>query len=322
MPILKQPWRQTPTVSEPEENRGPAKGLPPPAVIGVYRITDEEFRTFRRLIHEDAGISLSEAKRQLVCSRLTKRLRHFGFQTFRQYYNYLMTQDHDGTERLQMINCLTTNKTEFFREGHHFDFLRKHVFPWVRRRLRLGEPKRLRLWSAGCSSGEEAYSLAITVQEEFGELPGWDIKILASDVATNVLHKAEAGLYAEESLTCVPQVLRRKYFLQGQHGQSDGVCVRPELQEMITFRRINFIADSWPIHTQFDAIFCRNVAIYFDRNTQRRLFNRLAEYLLPGGYLFVGHSESLLGLADQVVPLHGTVYRLRTGQTDLRVTTW
>ena len=284
-------------------------------MLCAYTITDEEFQVFRTLIRQEAGLALSESKRQLLCARLSKRLRHFGFQTLGQYYEYLLTRDETGAERVQMINCLTTNKTEFFREAHHFACLRTQVLPWVQQRFIPGTQKRLRLWCAGCSTGEEAYSLAISVREEMGRLKNWDIRILASDIDTNVLATAAEGLYSVDSMSHVPAEFHRKYFLSGRGEYQGSMRARPELRELITFRRINFIDDPWMIHTKFDAIFCRNVLIYFDRETQRRLCERFVTYLHSGGYLFLGHSESLVGLTERFLPLRGTTYRLRTDHT-------
>jgi chemotaxis protein methyltransferase CheR len=287
-----------------------------PYSSGLFTISDQEFRAFRELIFQEAGISLSDAKRALVCSRLSKRLRHFGFKTFSQYYEYLMSSDPDGEERLQMINCITTNKTDFFREAHHFDFLRQFFFPQVRERGLWGLPKRLRIWSAGCSSGEEPYSIGITAREFFASLPGWDVKILASDIDTEMLRTAEQGIYHAERLASVPAELMRRHFLRGRGEWKGYYRVRSELRELVTFRRINFAEESWPIHTRFDLIFCRNVIIYFNRETQRRLFERLAKYLHPYGCLMVGHSESLQWLSDMFVPMSGTIYRLKDARRD------
>ncbi|MGE0679655.1 MAG: protein-glutamate O-methyltransferase CheR [Candidatus Binatia bacterium] len=285
-------------------------------MAGGFVITDEEFRFFRTLLMQEAGISLGEGKRHLVASRLAKRLRYFGFTSYKQYYHYLMTEDPSGDERLVMVNCLTTNKTDFFREGHHFDFLRERVLPALREKTLRGAPRRLRIWSAACSSGEEPYTIAMTVREMFPASSGWDIRILASDIDTDILRRAERGIYDQERLAGVPENLQRKYFLRGKGQWEGSVRVRPELRELITFRRINFIDPVWPIHTCFDVIFCRNVIIYFDRETQRRLFERLAGYLDEDGYMMVGHSESLHWLGHLFVPLRGTIYQPRAAKRD------
>ncbi len=278
---------------------------------GLFVISEKEFRAFRELIFQEAAISLSDAKRALVCSRLSKRLRHYGFKSFSQYYEYLMEADPAGAERLQMINCITTNKTDFFRERHHFDFLREQFFPKLRERCPAGGARRLRVWSAGCSSGEEPYSIGITAREFFSALPGWDMKILASDIDTDMLRAGEQGIYPAERLESVPAEFTRRHFLRGRGEWAGYYKVRAELRDLVTFRRINFAEESWPIRARFDVIFCRNVIIYFNRATQRRLFERLAGYLQPDGCLMVGHSESLQWLSDMFVPLRGTIYRLR-----------
>lgn len=285
-------------------------------VAGGFPISNEEFRLFRELLFKEAGISLGEGKRQLVASRLAKRLRHHHFTSYKQYYQYVTTQDPRGEERLQMVNCLTTNKTDFFREGHHFDFLQHTVFPDLRQRAQRGKPRRMRIWSAACSSGEEPYTIAMTVREEFPPTSGWDIRILASDIDTEVLRRAERGVYDLDRLSGVPDAFKRKYFLRGK-GKWDGSArVRPELQELISFRRINFIDPQWPVQARFDVIFCRNVIIYFDRDTQRRLFERLHGYLHEDGYLMVGHSENLHWLGDLFAPVRGTIYRPRAASRD------
>jgi chemotaxis protein methyltransferase CheR len=278
---------------------------------GLFTITAEEFSVFRELIHREAGIALSDAKKQLVCSRLGKRLRHLKLESFSQYYDYLTNNDPHGEERLQMINCLTTNKTDFFRENHHFEFLRDQLIPEVRERALRGGAKRLRIWSAACSSGEEPYSIAMTVREALAGNPGWDVKILASDIDTAMLGAAEQGIYKQDKVSDVPEELLRRYFLKGK-GEWDGQFkVKRELSEMITFRRINLIENPWPFRGPFDAVFCRNVVIYFGRATQQRLFEQISRVLSPDGYLFVGHSENLYWLSDLLVPLPGTIYRLR-----------
>jgi len=281
-----------------------------------FSISKEEFHLFRTLLMQEAGISLGEGKRQFVASRLAKRLRHLGLTSYKDYYHHLKTADPSGDERLMMVNCLTTNKTDFFREEHHFEFLRHHVFPELRDRALYGAPRRLRIWSAGCSSGEEPYTIAMTVREMFPSGSDWDVRILASDIDTDILHRAKRGIYDKERLAGVPEKLRTKYFLRGTGKWEGSVRVRPELRELITFRRINFIDSVWPIRTRFDVIFCRNVIIYFDRETQRCLFERLSTYLDEDGYLMVGHSESLHWLGDLFAPLRGTIYRPRVTKRD------
>jgi chemotaxis protein methyltransferase CheR len=274
------------------------------------QLTETEFRHFQKLILAEAGITLNESKRLLVQSRLARRLRNLGLPTYGDYLNFLETQPAESDERREMINCITTNKTDFFRENHHFDFLRERVIPEVRARTPGGEPKKLRIWSAACSTGEEPYSIAVTIREALGTERNWDVKILASDVDTNVLSTAERGVYDAERFNKVPEALLHRYFMRRK---SDGaLLVNDALKSMIRFRRINFIDPAWPIRTTFDVIFCRNVIIYFNRETQQRLFERLAQYLKPSGYLLVGHSENLHWMSTLLVPVRHTVYQLRS----------
>jgi chemotaxis protein methyltransferase CheR len=278
-----------------------------PAVQG-YSITDHELHLFQDLVRREAGISLADSKRQLLVARLSRRLRALGLQTFTEYHAYLMKAENGGDERLRMLDCITTNKTDFFREKHHFDYLRDTVLPQIARRSSHGGLKRLRIWSAACSTGEEPYSIAITLQDAIGHGGGWDIRILASDLDTTVLATAEKGVYANERIQGLPDSVKHAHFLRGK-GPSEGfVRVRPELQRMITFRRINLIEPTWPIRTQFDVIFCRNVVIYFNRDTQKTLFTRMAKQIHPEGYLFVGHSENLFWMREVFEVVQPTIY--------------
>ena len=238
-------------------------------------ISDRDFNAIRTMIYQEAGISLSDAKRVLVCSRLAKRLRHLNLRSHAEYLDYLATRDAEGAERQVMINCLTTNKTDFFREAHHFTFLRESVFPCVERAAAQGGPRRLRIWSAACSTGEEPYSIAITILEHFGSLRGWDVQVLASDINTEVLQKASEGVYALERIDGLEDGIQRKYFLRGV-GRRAGFCqIRPEVRRLVRFRQINFMDQRWPLRSRCDVIFCRNAIIYFDASTQQQLLPRL-----------------------------------------------
>jgi chemotaxis protein methyltransferase CheR len=277
-----------------------------------FSLTRKEFLLFKDLIYKDAGISLSDAKMQLVESRLSKRLRACHVSTYMEYYQLLMNGDSKGEERLRMINSLTTNKTDFFREQHHFEYLRSTVFPAIEQRARETGERKIRIWSAACSTGEEPYTLAMTVLDHFGptSFHGWDIRILASDVDTDVLAHAQKGVYPSDRVADVPRDALRKHFLKTSKQPDAPLQVRPELQELITFRRINFVEPTWPIQTAFDIIFCRNVMIYFDEPTQDRLLTRFSAQLKPEGHLFIGHSESILRLDDLYQSLGNTIYRL------------
>jgi chemotaxis protein methyltransferase CheR len=270
-------------------------------------IRDSEFQDIRRYLYELSGIALGEGKQDMVFARLAKRIRSHNFSSFGEYLQFLKKSTSSGTEQQEFINCLTTNKTDFFRERHHFDFLRDTLVPRWRER----EENRVRIWSAGCSTGEEPYTLAMTLREHLRVCDGWDTRILASDIDTAVLAAAEKGIYDADRVGDVPENLRRKYFLRGTGTNLEKVAIRPELRESITFRQINLMDEEWPVRTRFDAIFCRNVVIYFDRDTQHRLLEHFASYLKPEGYLFLGHSENIHWMAHRFTSVGRTVYRLR-----------
>ncbi len=259
----------------------------------VITITDHEFHQFRDLIHTHTGIALSDHKRALVCSRLAKRLRHHGLARFTDYYTLLTQRDPQGSELLEMINCITTNKTEFFRERDHFKFLSEQVFPALIRSTSDYRSRKVRIWSAGSSSGEEAYSLAMAALEAFPPMQGWDIKILATDIDTNMLQLGEQGRYTEEQAQGIPRALLTKYFFKGTETNAGYVMVKPSLKEVIRFRRLNLLEEPWPFRGPFDVILCRNVIIYFDQPTQKKLIARMTQVVRRNGYLLLGHSESL-----------------------------
>ena len=282
---------------------------PSPSSVGVsaFKISDAEFRQLREFIYRHTGIALSDHKRALVYSRLGRRLRHHGLETFAEYYALLTEQDTEGEELVEMINCITTNKTDFFREPHHFRFLTERVFPEVR--ARAGASRRLRFWSAGTATGEEAYTLAITVREAFAPAEGWDIRILATDIDTRVLAHAEHGEYTAEQAERIPAPLLQRYFYQGEGANAGRVQAKATLKELIRFRRLNLMDEQWPMRGPFDAIFCRNVIIYFDRSTQRRLIDRMTQLLRPDGYLLLGHSESLIDASGRLRHMSQSVYQ-------------
>jgi chemotaxis protein methyltransferase CheR len=287
------------------------------SVPGTVELTTREFDSLRALIHEIAGIALAPAKRTLLESRLQRRLRALNLHSFADYIDRLAQP---GTpEVVEMINCVTTNKTDFYREPHHFRFLQQQVIPTAQAR-NIGA-RRLRIWSAGCSTGEEPYTIALAVADALGpRLKSWDVRILASDIDTKVLETAAAGTYPADRIEVVPDHLRERYF--SPSSSSPGAWdIDDSLRRMITFRRINFADPRWPINTQFDLIFCRNVIIYFDRDTQAVLFERFAQLLKKDGHLVIGHSETLSWLTGTFAQVRGvpTVYRLATAADgDLR----
>ncbi len=281
--------------------------------LEVTRIPLEtkEFDDFRRSSARSPESLWSDQKREFVAGRLQSRLRALGFTSFSEYLPYV-TAEKAGEEGRELINCITTNKTSFFREPHHFTFMRERMIPELRERVRAGAPRKIRIWSAGCSMGHEPWTIAMTLADALGPLTGWDVRVLASDLDTNVLATAEEAIYDEISIAEVPAPQRAKYFQANRSG--DGFYrVAAPLRSMVTFRRINLTAPAtWSIRTHFDMIFCRNVAIYFDRPTQATVFTSLANHLAPNGYLVSGHSENLHWLSDVITPVGNTIH-VRTG---------
>jgi chemotaxis protein methyltransferase CheR len=269
-----------------------------------FPFTPQDFDCIRALVNQQTGIVLSEAKQELVYGRLTKRLRHLGCDSFEAYCQVLQTGD--AAEIEQLVNAMTTNLTMFFREAHHFEYLSTTILPALLDAK--AHNRRLRLWSAGCSTGEEPYSMAMVCKEVVPATGGWDIKILATDIDSNVLATAQQGVYSAGRVQGIsPQRLQR-WFRKGQGDHVGLVRVLPELQQLITFRQLNLMYP-WPMHGPFDVIFCRNVVIYFGKAAQRQLFERFAALLDARGHLFVGHAESLFKVTDRFELLGKTIYR-------------
>jgi chemotaxis protein methyltransferase CheR len=268
-----------------------------------FTFTEQDFQRLRALVYEHTRIALSDAKRDMVYSRLAKRLRQLRLESFAQYCDRLDAGD--ATELGQLVNAITTNLTAFFREEHHFEALARTVLPRLMQKK--APSRRLRLWSAGCSTGEEPYSLAMVVLETLPSASGWDVKILATDIDTNALATASQGIYSAERVHgLAPQRLHR-WFRKGTGAQAGLVRVVPALQEMVAFRQLN-LNGHWPMQGPFDVIFCRNVVIYFDKVTQKVLFDRFANLLTAEGHLFVGHSESLYNVSNRFELLGKTMY--------------
>jgi len=265
-------------------------------------LTDADFAAIADMAMHDFGLHLTIAKRELVYSRLLKRLNLLGFQQFRDYCRHVQTPE-GAEERQAMLSALTTNVTHFFREGHHFTLLREKVLPPLIEAARRGS--KLRIWSAACSAGQEPYSLAFTLLDLCPEAARLNIRILATDVDPQILQRAQAGLYPVEELKAIPEAARRH--VESPDGETFGIGAKA--RALVTFGNLNLI-EAWPIKGPFDLIFCRNVAIYFDKPTQSRLWARLADLLNPGGYLCIGHSERVAGPAEQLLrPAGVTVYR-------------
>jgi chemotaxis protein methyltransferase CheR len=273
-------------------------------------ITAREFELLRALVYDQTGIFLRDHKRLLLSNRLMKRLRHYGLDCFMDYYEYLKSGAGAAGEFQELVNAVTTNKTGFFRESHHFDLLTQLLLRPAMQLADRGNCPRLRIWSAGCSTGEEPYSIAITAAMNLKRLAAWDLKILASDIDTSVLEQAQLGIYHRAVLRGLPHELVKSCFLGGAGEFAASVQVKPEIRNLVAFARINLMQEPWPLRGKLDAIFCRNVIIYFDRPAQQRLVERFARLLKPGGLFFAGHSESLFWLGDLLEPIGQTVYRL------------
>jgi len=262
-----------------------------------FHFTQEDFDRVRKLIYDHAGISLAPIKRDMVYSRLARRLRALGFTTFGQYLGFLEKGDEKEWEIF--VNSLTTNLTSFFRENHHFPILASYLSSLAHRPLRI--------WCSAASTGEEPYSLAITACEAFGSITP-PVTIFASDIDTNVLATGERGVYPIERVEKLDPERMRRFFLKGTGKQEGYVRVRPELRQMITFSRFNLLDAHWSLQGPFDVIFCRNVMIYFDKETQYQILKKFVPMLRPEGLFFAGHSESFLHAGDLVRSLGRTVY--------------
>lgn len=269
-----------------------------------FEFTEKNFQDLREIIREHTGIYLTDAKRELIYSRLSRRLRKLKFNRFNQYLRLLKSPD--DSEITEFINAITTNLTSFFREVHHFDYLAKNILPKILRRNH--QSRRLRIWSAGCSTGEEPYSIAIVVKETLPQHESWDARILATDLDSYVVAHAQRGIYSQDCIKCLSRQRLHRWFRKGKGVNESKVRVVPELRDMITFRQLNLM-NEWPMRGAFDIIFCRNVVIYFDKQTQKVLFERYAKLLNHDGYLFVGHSESLFRVTDSFSLIGKTIYR-------------
>jgi chemotaxis protein methyltransferase CheR len=256
-------------------------------VEGEFLFTNEDFSAIARMLYDDAGIALTESKASLVYSRLAKRLRALGLESFNDYCRLVAGRE-GLSERQNMLAALTTNVTRFFREQHHFDHLRDKVLPDLLAHARTGA--RVRFWSAGCSTGQEPYSIALTILSMMPDAANYDIRILASDIDPNVVRTGREALYSAESVQPVPAAMRDKWMVRIRDGGADKWGAGEEMRRMVAFRELNLMAQ-WPMKGRFHAIFCRNVVIYFDEPTQARIWSRFAPMLFPGGRLYVGHSE-------------------------------
>ncbi len=270
-----------------------------------FKFTKKDFDFLRKISNARTGIVVTDDKFDMFYARLSRRVRALGFSNFSQYCDFV-SSDRAGDEVLELINAVTTNLTAFFRENHHFEFLSKTVLPKLLKENR--DEKKIRIWSAGCSTGEEPYSLAITLKENLPANLHWDIEILATDIDSNVLAKASKGVYTEDRVKDMHKRILHRWFMRGKGSNAGSVRVKPEVRSLINFGQLNLM-ESWNAGDIKDVIFCRNVIIYFDRESKTRLVNRYADNLKDGGYLFIGHSESLYKITDRFELIGNTIYQ-------------
>ena len=274
----------------------------PADVSKEFEFTQQDFERVRKMIYRHAGISLASGKQQMVYSRLARRLRVIGIRSFADYLDSL-EHNQTGEEWQAFVNALTTNLTSFFREEHHFPQLLQHV-------KSCKTP--VEVWCSASSTGEEPYSIAITLCEAFNTLTP-PARIIATDIDTNVLATAQAGIYSMDKLDKLSPARLQKFFQKGK-GRNEGMAkVRPELQQLVTFKQLNLLSDNWPLKGPFDAIFCRNVMIYFDKPTQAKILSRFVPLMKPDALLFAGHSENFLYLSNALQLRGKTIYQLNHG---------
>jgi chemotaxis protein methyltransferase CheR len=272
-------------------------------------VSDACFAKFQRLVEAESGIYLPPSKKPLLVGRLAGRLRQLGLSGMAEYYRYVKA---DPSECTRMIDCISTNETQFFREPVHFDFLTSHVFPQWWTQANAGKrPRSVRAWSAGCSTGEEPYSLAMVLLDHFPPISDWQVDILATDISTRVLDRAQAGVWPLEKSRRIPPEYLKSYMLRGVHECQGSMKAGREISRVVRFEHGNLLRDGWHTYPQrFDLIFCRNVLIYFQPEGKARVVNSLINRLAPDGFLFVGHSESLHDLTGRVRSVIPTVYTL------------
>jgi len=279
----------------------------------IVNIEDREFNFLKDIIYDKTGIALAPHKKIMLQSRLNIRLRQNHIANFVEYVNKLKNDKIFYNQEIpEIINRITTNKTDFFRENHHFEYLKNTCFPSIEEKAKTTGRRKVRIWSSASSTGEEPYSLAITVAEFFQGKPGWDIKIYASDIDTNVLNTAQKGSYKEERLSPVKTEYKTKYFTVTQTDKEKEFTAKPILKDLLIFKKINLLEEPYPIQEKIDIIFCRNVIIYFDKPTQKKIFNQMERLLVDDGILIIGHSETMFGISDSFKFLGHTIYQKKS----------
>lgn len=278
--------------------------LPPAASQGLSSLSEADFRRLAKFIQGELGIRMPDTKRIMLESRLQKRIRHFGMSGFSEYVDFVFSEEGRRTELINMIDAVTTNKTDFFREPDHFDFLLERILPeWQQARGGV-----MSFWSAGCSTGEEPYTLAMVLEEYREQNAAFDYRIFASDLSTKVLDAAKAAIYDEEKCEPIPMSYKKKYLLRSKDHGAGLIRVKPALRAKVSFARINFMDDRYPVEQTFDVVFCRNVIIYFERQIQEAILGKLCGHIRSGGWLILGHSETLTGMSLPLKSVAPTIY--------------
>ena len=272
-------------------------------------MTDPEFARFGEFIERQCGIKMPLAKKTMLQGRLQKRLRALGYDSYTAYADYVFSAKGKEEELYQMIDAVTTNKTDFFRESKHFDYLRDVVLPSMKSEIKNNNWHQLKAWSAGCSTGEEPYTLAMVLSKFAENNHSFHFSILATDISTKVLGIAKTAIYGEEKIEPIPMEFRKKYLLRST--SKPIMRIVPELRSCLNFMRLNFMDTDYRLRDKMDIVFCRNVIIYFDRQTQEQILSRICRYLVPGGYLFMGHSETLNSMNLPLKQLSSSIYRKR-----------
>ena len=279
------------------------------SLISSIRLSEKDFRRLGEFIHATYGIKMPPVKKTMLEARLQKRLRKLGMESFKEYIKFLFSPEGMKEELPEMVNEVTTNKTDFFREPAHFTYLVQTAIPELINSTGAGVRRPLGVWSAGCSTGEEPYTLAMVLDNYAEKMESFRYNILATDISMQVLEKAALGIYEEDKVLPVPLEMKKKHLLRSKDRKKKHVRIVPELRSKVHFRPLNFMDGDFGMREKMDIIFCRNVIIYFDRPTQEGLLNRLVSHLVPNGYVFMGHSETLSGLNVPLKLVASTVYR-------------
>lgn len=271
-------------------------------------LSELEFSRYRRLIYEKSAIHLGPAKKALLEARLGRRLKELGMESFSAYYDYV-TADQSGEELSRLLDRVSTNETRFFREPRQFEFLERHILPqWMTQANGGARARRIRVWSAGCSTGEEPYSLAMLLLDHFPISGAWRLEIIGTDLSRRAIHAAEKSIWPVAKAAEIPQRYLKQFMLEGIGSQEGYMKAGPEIRSIVRFQALNLNDEHYDITAPFDLIFCRNVMIYFDAAARARILDRLLDFLAPEGYLFVGHAESLSGLSHRIGHVVPTVY--------------